>query len=68
MSNTTTVPTRAEFTAALREQAAAEDAWRAYLRRHDPLGYERPGEVAAIDLRCHEAQAAVTALVDRLPL
>lgn len=61
-----TIPTRAEFTAALREQDDAENAWRDYLRRLQ-RGETRPGEVAAIDIRCHEAQDAVTALVDRLP-
>jgi hypothetical protein len=62
---TQATPTRAEFTAALREQDAADDAWRDFLRRTNPLGYEP--EAVAISRRCHDARVALLALIDRLP-
>jgi len=63
---TETIPTRAEFIAALREQDAADNAWRDINRRMDRWEY-LPGEVVPISERCHDARAALLALIERLP-
>jgi hypothetical protein len=60
---TQTIPTRAEFTAALREQDAADDAWRAGLG----LGAPASDRIVELSRRCHDARVALLALIDRLP-
>jgi hypothetical protein len=58
-----TVPTRAEFTAALLEQDAAERVWQDMLL----TGVDPSDDVVELTRRCHDARVALLALIERLP-